>query len=238
MNTNLNVESRESRLCSAGSLSVIFTAWESIWVLFFFPFWWKGNYSPLPQQLPQCFRDHSASFRDTHFTYNPSASFRDLVFLVFASATTAPLRFPRFLVVVGFISFRGASAKLPRGFRKIKFQYGTWKLSYIRIYIQIRILPADPLLHLTNIPFRNLPRRTSFREASAAFRGLNPVHFLMNKKLRKLLHKNAKKKRNSYDDCRNWSVSGQLKKNKKHNEPNTSLKLWSWVLNIKQRYRV
>ena len=33
----------------------------------FFPFWWKGNYSPLPQQLPQCFRDHSASFRDTHF---------------------------------------------------------------------------------------------------------------------------------------------------------------------------
>ena len=46
-------------------------------------------------------RDHSASFRDMHFTYN----FRDLVFLVFASATTAPLRFPRFLVVVGFISF-------------------------------------------------------------------------------------------------------------------------------------
>ena len=68
----------------------------------FFPFWWKGNYSSLPQQLPQCFRNHSASFRDTLFTYNPSASFRDLVFLVFASATTAPLCFPRFLVVVWF----------------------------------------------------------------------------------------------------------------------------------------
>ena len=127
----------------------------------FFPLWWKGNYSLLPQHLPQSFCDHSASFRDMHFTYNPSASFRDLVFLVFASATTAPLRFPRFLVVVGFISFhfgllglhllsffgfsfatfvclglgicegigrehrclgmcsfRGASAKLPRGFRE------------------------------------------------------------------------------------------------------------------------
>ena len=69
------------------------------------PFWWKGNYSPLPQQLPQCFRDHSASFRNAHFTYNPSASFRDLVFLIFASATTARLRFPTILVVVGFISF-------------------------------------------------------------------------------------------------------------------------------------
>ena len=78
---------------------------QHIWVLFFFPFCWKGNYSPLPQQLPQCFCDHSASFRDTHFKYNPSASFRGLVFLVFASATTAPLRFPRFLVVVGFIPF-------------------------------------------------------------------------------------------------------------------------------------
>ena len=66
----------------------------------FFPLWWKGNYSLLPQHLPQSFCDHSASFRDMHFTYNPSASFRDLVFLVFASATTAPLRFPRFLVVV------------------------------------------------------------------------------------------------------------------------------------------
>ena len=64
--------------------------------VFFFPLWWKGNYSPLPQQLPQCFRDHSASFRDTHFTYNPSASFRDLVFLVLASATTVPLRFLSF----------------------------------------------------------------------------------------------------------------------------------------------
>ena len=68
----------------------------TIWVLFFFPLWWKGNYSPLPQQLPQCFRDHSASFRDAHLTYNPSASFCDLVFLVFASATTAPLRFQGF----------------------------------------------------------------------------------------------------------------------------------------------
>ena len=66
------------------------------WVLFFFPLWWKGNYSPLPQQLPQCFRDHSASFRDRHLTYNPSASFRDLVLLVFASATTAPLCFQGF----------------------------------------------------------------------------------------------------------------------------------------------
>ena len=129
----------------------------------FFPLWWKGNYSRLPQQLPQCFRDHSASFRDTHFTYIPSASFREQVFLVFASATTAPLRFPRFLAVsgcgwfhflsfwpfgpsfpfilafffwyvrlpwawtlsegmgyccLGMCSFRGASAKLPRGFRK------------------------------------------------------------------------------------------------------------------------
>ena len=74
----------------------------------FFPLWLKGNYSSLPQHLPQCFRDHSASFRDTHFTYIPSASFREQVFLVFASATTAPLRFQgfwQFLVVVGFISF-------------------------------------------------------------------------------------------------------------------------------------
>ena len=66
------------------------------WVLFFFLCGGKGNYSPLPQQLPQCFRDHSASFRDKPLTYNPSASFRDLVFLVFASATTAPLRFQGF----------------------------------------------------------------------------------------------------------------------------------------------
>ena len=51
---------------------------------------------PRPQrQLP----------RHTFHIYNPSASFRGLVFLVFASATIAPLRFPRFLVVVGFISF-------------------------------------------------------------------------------------------------------------------------------------
>ena len=53
--------------------------------------------------------------------------------------------------------------------------------------------------YFTNIPFRNLPRRTSFREASAAFRGLNPVRFLMNNYHRKLLHKNAKKERNSTD---------------------------------------
>ena len=127
----------------------------SRWVLFFFPLWWKGNYSPLPQHLPQCFRDHSASFRDKHFTYNPSASFRDLVFVVLASATTVPLRFLSFfhfgLALWAFIcfhfwpfsfatfvclglglcqgiggeygclgmwSFRGASAKLPRGFRE------------------------------------------------------------------------------------------------------------------------
>ena len=62
----------------------------------FFSFVVERNYSPLPQQLPQCFRDHSASFRDTHFTYNHSASFRDLVFLVLASATTVPLRFLSF----------------------------------------------------------------------------------------------------------------------------------------------
>ena len=75
---------------------------------------------------------------------------------------------------------------------KIKFQYGTWKLSYIRIFKFILYL-----LYFTNVSFRNLPRRTSFREASAAFRGLNPVRFLMNNYHRKLLHKNAKKKRNS-----------------------------------------
>ena len=54
--------------------------------------------------------------------------------------------------------------------------------------------------YFTNIPFRNLPRRTSFREASAAFRGLNPVRFLMNNYHRKLPHKNAKKERNSNGD--------------------------------------
>ena len=81
----------------------------SRWILFFFPLWWKGNYSPLPQHLPQCFRDHSASFRDKHFTYNPSASFRDLVFVVLASATTVPLRFLSFfhfgLVGLHLLSF-------------------------------------------------------------------------------------------------------------------------------------
>ena len=141
----------------------------TIWVLFFSLLWWKGNYSPLPQQLPQCFRDHSASFRDAHLTYNPSASFCDLVFLVFASATTAPLRFQGFwlwsvsvpfilacwaficflfglflllatfvcLVLglcegigreyrcLGMCSFRGASAKLPRGFRETPKQNQT-----------------------------------------------------------------------------------------------------------------
>lgn len=74
-----------------------------IWVLFFFPLCWKGNYSLLPQYLPQSFRDHSASFRETHFTYIPSASFRDQSFLAFASATTAPSCFWRFLVVVCFL---------------------------------------------------------------------------------------------------------------------------------------
>ena len=43
--------------------------------------------------------------RHTFHIYNPSPSFRGLVFLAFASATTAPLRVPVFLVVVGFISF-------------------------------------------------------------------------------------------------------------------------------------
>ena len=61
----------------------------------FFPLWWKGNYSLLPQHLPQSFCDHSASFRDMHFTYNPSASFRDLVFLVFASATNSATTFSK-----------------------------------------------------------------------------------------------------------------------------------------------
>ena len=58
--------------------------------------------------------------------------------------------------------------------------------------------------YFTNVSFRNLPRRTSFREASAAFRGLNPVRFLMNNYHRKLLHKNAKKKRNSFKET--WNI--------------------------------
>ena len=83
----------------------------------FFPLWWKGNYSPLPQQLPQCFRDHSASFRDMHFTHNPFASFRDLVFLVFASATTVPLRFFRgFWLWLVFIRPFGLSLAFIFGF--------------------------------------------------------------------------------------------------------------------------
>ena len=204
-----------------------------------------------------------------HFTYNPSASFRGCVFLVFASATTAPLRFPRFLVVVGFISFhfgllglhllsfwpfgpsfafffwfffcyvrlswawslrghrqgvlfghvflprcfREASARLPRNTeakpvtKPTQHRIGVIWQQFIPKsnsntghenwatsgYSNSLFYP----LYFTNIPFRNLPRRTPFREASAAFRGLNPVHFLKNKKLRKLLHKNGKKKRNS-----------------------------------------
>ena len=83
--------------------------------------------------------------------------------------------------------FREASARLPQNTEakplikptkrsdlatlhpKIKFQYGTWKLSYIRIvkFIFCLLIPhCTP--YLTNIPFRNLPRRTSFREVSAA----------------------------------------------------------------------
>ena len=216
---------------------VQYTNWnhhEYTWVLFFIPFCWKGNYSPLPQQLPQCFRDHSASFRDTHFTFNPSASFRGLVFLIFASATAAPLRFPRFLVVVGFISFhfgllglhflsfglflllhsfalgldtfwrhrqgvllfgraflprcfREASARLPQNTEakpvikptkrsdlailhpKIKFQYGTWKLSYIRIVKFYLLIPHCALPTSPSATFREGHPSAKLPRPSAAW---------------------------------------------------------------------
>ena len=125
--------------------------------------------------------------------------------------------------------FREASARLPQNTEakpvikptkrsdlatlhpKIKFQYSIWDMeTKLHQDSQIHILSADPSLYpLPTSPsatFRNLPRRTSFREASAAFRGLNPVHFLLNKKLRKLLHKNGKKKRNSFALLATWAT--------------------------------
>ena len=203
---------------------------QPIWVLFFFPLWWKGNYSPLPQQLPQCFRDHSASFRDTHLTYSPSASFHLLSFWPFSFASYVRLSWawtlwghrqgvPLFGHVFLPRCFRKASARLPRNTEakpnphnveyQNQFQYRTWKLSYIRILFYP--------LYFTNIPFRNLPRRTSFREASTAFRGLNPVRCLMNNYHRKLLHKNAKKERNSFEKYANVKM-GSSSPNKGENQ--------------------
>ena len=73
---------------------------------------------------------------------------------------------------------------------KIKFQYRTWKLSYIRIFKFI----LYAVFHQ-----RLLPQPSAKDILPRSFRGLNPVRFLMNNYHRKLLHKNAKKKRNSVD---------------------------------------
>ena len=91
----------------------------------------KGNYSTLPQQLSQCFRDRSLSFRDRNFPNRASAS----------------------------ISFE---ALLPRPQCE----------DYLEIYRS-----KCPSKYKIKSSFCNLPRREPFREASAAFRGLNPVHF-------------------------------------------------------------
>ena len=217
---------------------VQYTNWnhhEYTWVLFFIPFCWKGNYSPLPQQLPQCFRDHSASFRDTHFTFNPSASFRGLVFLIFCfrdrSATTFSkvfwlwlVSFPFTLAFWAFIffhlafffcyirlpwawtlsegigrgycclgraflprCFREASARLPQNTEakpvikptkrsdlailhpKIKFQYGTWKLSYIRIVKFYLLIPHCALPTSPSATFREGHPSAKLPRPSAAW---------------------------------------------------------------------
>ena len=134
----------------------------------FFPLWWKGNYSPLPQQLPQCFRDHSASFRDTHFTYIPSASFREQVFLVFASATTAPLRFPRFLAVSGcgwfhFLSFWPFGPSFP-----FILAFFFWYVRLPWAWTLSEGIGAGGTVVWACVPSAVLPR--SFRAASAKHR--------------------------------------------------------------------
>ena len=121
----------------------------------------KGNYSTLPQQLSQCFRDHSLSFRDRDFPNKTSASFRDHIFWSFASATT------------------------------VRRLFGDlYDVDLIKCPAKYKIKSS----------FRNLPRREPFREASAAFRGLNPVHFSKNNFHRKHTDITEEKNRNSGRD--------------------------------------
>ena len=163
----------------------------------FIPLWWKGNYI-------HCFRN---IFRNPSATTAPaSATCISHITLPRASATLFSwFLLPRpqghyvfqgfWLWLVGFISFHFGLLGLHLLSFLFFFCYvrlsWAWTLrghrqgsGYIRIFKFI-ILSAVFYQH-------PLPQPSAKDTLPRSFRGLNPVHFLKNKKLRKLLHKNGK----------------------------------------------